>query len=124
MSFFSSIEMGLEVVSSRDTSIRYESEGYIHLKTDVNGLSEFMRNVESVSVACSMATLPILKLCKIGSGTTFLFRKLPAKFQPGSIAYAYIDEQVNSPEKSDVDLYIPEQLKLPLSDLMTNFSLC
>ena len=95
-------------------------ETFDYLETNMDGLREFFRNVDTVHIQCSALCAKELHQCDYNAGRVFLYREFPwsLKVDEGTISgWVYI-------KNSDyVLMCLRKSLNLPYDNLITNFKI-
>lgn len=120
MSFQKGIELILEAHTVRDgMMIGWHNDIFDALDTDINGLNEFLRNIDTAHIRCSeKCAKELLQKCNLNSGRIFLYREFPP-----SRAYSTIRGGIWIGDSDQVTIVIRKSLNLPYDDLITNFKI-
>ena len=90
------------------------------LETNMDGLREFLRNIDTAHIQCSVFCAKELYKSNFNSGRVFLYREFPKSLK--------VDEDTLSGciyiESEDrVCVYLRKSLNLPYDNLITNFKI-
>lgn len=120
MSFQKGIELILEAHTVLDgMMIGWHNDIFDALDTDINGLNEFLRNIDTAHIRCSeKCAKELLQKCNLNSGRIFLYREFPP-----SRAYSTIHGGIWIGDSDQVTIVIRKSLNLPYDDLITNFKI-
>ena len=120
MSFQKGIELILEAHTVRDGAmIEWRDDMFDTLDTSVDGLREFLRNIDTAHIRCSeKCAKELLQKCNFNSGRIFLYREFPS-----SRAYSTIHGGIWIEASDQVSIVIRKSLNLPYDDLITNFKM-
>lgn len=120
MSFQKGIELILEAHTVRDGAmIGWRNDMFDTLDTNVDGLREFLRNIDTAHIRCSeKCAKELLQKCNFNSGRIFLYREFPS-----SRAYSTIHGGIWIGDSDQVSIVIRKSLNLPYDDLITNFKM-
>ena len=120
MSFQDGICLTLEAHHVRDCGvIGVLKETFDSLETNMDGLREFFRNIDTVHIQCSALCAKELHNCNFNAGRVFLYREFPKslKVDEGTISGCiYIRDN------DHVIMYLRKSLNLPYDNLITNFT--
>ena len=120
MSFQKGIELILEAHTVLDgMTIGWCNDMFDALDTDINGLNEFLRNIDTAHIRCSeKCAKELLQKCNLNSGRIFLYREFPS-----SRAYSTIHGGIWIGDSDQASIIIRKSLNLPYDDLITNFKI-
>ena len=120
MSFQKGIELILEAHTVRDGAmIEWRNDMFDTLDTSVDGLREFLRNIDTAHIRCSeKGAKELLQKCNFNSGRIFLYREFPS-----SRAYSTIHGGIWIGDSDQASIIIRKSLNLPYDDLITNFKM-
>ena len=120
MSFQKGIELILEAHIVRDGAmIEWRNDMFDTLDTSVDGLREFLRNIDTAHIRCSeQCAKELLQKCNFNSGRIFLYREFPS-----SRTYSTIHGGIWIEDSDQVSIVIRKSLNLPYDDLITNFKM-
>lgn len=120
MSFQKGIELILEAHTVLDgMMIGWHNDIFDALDTDINGLNEFLRNIDTAHIRCSeKCAKELLQKCNLNSGRIFLYREFPS-----SRAYSTIHGGICIGDSNQATIVIRKSLNLPYDDLITNFKI-
>lgn len=122
MSFQKGIELILKAHTVRDGAmIGYRNDMFDTLDTNVDGLREFLRNIDTAHIRCSeQCAKELLYKCNFNSGRVFLYREFPRSLEVDKdtiSGYIYIESD------DRVCICLRKSLNLPYDNLITNFKI-
>lgn len=120
MSFQKGIELILEAHTVRDgMMIGWRNDMFDTLDTNIDGLREFLRNIDTAHIRCSEeCAKELLQKCNFNSGRIFLYREFPP-----SRVYSTVHGGIWIGDSDQESIIIRKSLKLPYDDLITNFKI-
>lgn len=121
MSFQGGICLTLEAHHAADGGVvDVLNEMFDCLETNMGGLREFLRNIDTVHIQCSVFCAKELHKSKFNSGRIFLCRKFPKSLKVDEdtlSGYIYIESD------DRVCICLRKSLNLPYDNLITNFKI-
>lgn len=120
MSFQKGIELILEAHTVRDGMMfGWCNDTFDTLDTDISGLNEFLRNIDTAHIRCSeICAKELLQKCNFNSGRIFLYREFPP-----SRVYSTVHGGIWIGDSDQASITIRKSLNLPYDDLITNFKI-
>lgn len=118
MSFQNGIDLILEAVEQPCVTTNHNV--FDVLDTNIDGLRELLRNVDTAHIVCSNECAKKLYKCGFNSGRVFLYRTFPAsmKVDENTVSGSIF---IENPDR--ICIILRKSLKLPYDDLITNFKL-
>ena len=118
MSFQNGINLTLE--ADNHPCVKINNDEFDVLDTNIDGLRELLRNVDTAHIVCSKECAKELYRCNFNTGRVFLYRKFPAsmKVDNSTVSGAIF---IENPDR--ICIILRKSLKLPYDDIITNFKL-
>lgn len=121
MSFQDGICLTLEAHHVMDCGvIGVLKEAFDNLETNMDGLREFFRNIDTAHIQCSALCAKELYKCNFNAGRVFLYREFP---KPLKIDEDTISGCIYIGDNDQVCIYLRKSLNLPYGDLISNFTI-
>ena len=122
MSFQDGICLTMVALCAKDSNEAFGilADTFDRLETNVGGLHEFFRNVDTAHIQCSIMCAKELYKCNFNSGRVFLYREFPRSLEVDKdtiSGYIYIESD------DRVCICLRKSLNLPYDNLITNFKI-
>ena len=122
MSFQDRCRLMLVAHCTKDSNETFDicADMFDRIETNMNGLREFFRNIDTVHIKCSTTCAIELKRCDFNASLVFLYRAFPESFKVDRdtiSGYIYIEDS------DRVYICLRKSLKLPYDNLITSFKI-